>query len=80
MNPIDAEFMRQHFTLVHVTDKPAPQAHPLDPQDLREILAALVSGAARLRGQRCEFSDKRQAHDLDHAAHIVREALEGLDK
>lgn len=76
---IDAEFMRKHFTLVTVTDKPAPQVHPLDPQDLREILAALVSGAARLRGQRCEFSDKRQAHDLDHAAHIVREALERIE-
>lgn len=75
---IDAKFMREHFTLVHVTDKPAAPA--IDPQDLREILAALVSGAARLRGQRCEFSDKRQAHDLDHAAHIVREALERIEQ
>lgn len=77
---LDAEFMRRHFTLVTVTNNPAPQVHPLDPQDLRDILAALVSGAARLRGQRCEFSDNRQAHDLDHAAHIVREALERIEK
>ena len=77
---IDAEFMRKHFTLVTVTDKPAPQGVHLDPQDLRDILAAITSGAARLRGTRCEFSDKRQAHDLDHAAHIVREALERIEQ
>lgn len=49
---IDAEFMRRHFTLVTVTDNPAPQVHPLDPQDLRDILAAITSAAARLRGPR----------------------------
>lgn len=77
---IDAEFMRKHFTLVTVTDKPAPQVNPLDPEDLREILAAITSGAARLRGNRCQFSDNRAAHSLDHAAAVIREALERIEQ
>ena len=74
---IDAEFMRKHFTLVTVTDRPAPAGIRLDPEDLREILATLTSGAARLRGTRCEFSDKRAAASLDFAAALITEALEG---
>lgn len=77
---IDAEFMRQHFTLVTVTDKPAPQVHPLDPQDLRDILAAITSAAARLRGTRCPFSDTRAAGELDYSAAVIREALERIEK
>ena len=77
---IDAEFMRKHFTLVTVTDKPAPQVHPLDPQDLRDILAAITSSAARLRGTRCPFSDNRAAGELDYSAAVIREALERIEK
>ena len=77
---IDAEFMRRHFTLVTVTDNPAPQVHPLDPQDLRDILAAITSAAARLRGTRCPFSDTRAAGELDYSAAVIREALERIGK
>jgi hypothetical protein len=73
---IDAKFMRDHFTLVTITDNPAPQVHPLNPEDLREILEAVKSGAARLRGPRCEFSDKRAAASLSFAAALITEALE----
>lgn len=76
---IDVEFMRKHFTLVTVTDKPAPQVNPLDPEDLREILAAITSGAARLRGPRCEFSDNRAAGELIRAAALITEALERIE-
>ena len=77
---IDAEFMRQHFTLVTVTDNPAPQGVHLDPQDLRDILAAITSAAARLRGTRCPFSDKCAAGELDYSAAVIREALERIEK
>ena len=76
---IDAKFMRDHFTLVTITDNPAPQVHPLDPEDLREILAAITSGAARLRGPRCEFSDNRAAGSLTYAAALITEALERIE-
>lgn len=76
---IDAEFMRRHFTLVTVTDKPAPQGVHLDPQDLRDILAAITSAAARLRGTRCPFSDNRAAGELDYSAAVIREALERIE-
>jgi hypothetical protein len=61
---IDAQFMRDHFTLVTVTDKPAPA---IDAEILADILAEMKSAAARLRGVRCEFSDKRAAAALDRA-------------
>lgn len=76
---IDAKFIRDHFTLVTITDNPAPQVHPLDPEDLREILAAITSGAARLRGPRCEFSDNRAAGSLSRAAALITEALERIE-
>lgn len=77
---IDAKFMREHFTLVTVTGKPAkPAGVHMDPEDLREILEALTSGAARLRGERCAFSDNRAAWSLSAAAAIVSEALEGVE-
>jgi hypothetical protein len=76
---INAKFMRDHFTLVTITDNPAPQVHPLDPEDLREILAAITSGAARLRGVRCEFSDNRAAGELIRAAALITEALERIE-
>lgn len=78
---IDAEFMRRHFTLgQNFTDNPAPQGVHLDPQDLREILAAITSAAARLRGTRCQFSDNRAAGELDYSAAVIREALERIEK
>lgn len=64
MTKFNAEFMRQHFTLVTVTDKPAPA---IDPEALAEILEAMKSAAARLRGPVCEFSSKRAAAALDRA-------------
>lgn len=73
---IDAKFIRDHFTLVTITDTPAPQVHPLDPEDLRYILEAITSGSARLRGPRCEFSDNRAAWALTSAAALITEALE----
>jgi hypothetical protein len=75
---IDAKFMREHFTLVTITDNPAPQVQPLDPEDLRYILDAVKSGAARLKGPRCEFSDKRAAASLTYAAALITEALERI--
>lgn len=69
---IDAEFMRDHFTLVTVTDKPAPA---IDPEILAEILAEMKSAAARLRGVRCELSDKRAAAALDRARMDLIESL-----
>lgn len=72
MNPINAQFMRDHFTLVTVTDKPAPR---IDPEALAEILAAMDSAAARLRGTRCDMSDKRAAGELSRAAAELRESL-----
>jgi len=77
---IDADFMRKHFTLVTVTDRPAPAGVRLDPEDLRDILAAITSGAARLRGTRCPFSDNRAAGELDYSAAVIREALERIEK
>jgi hypothetical protein len=73
---IDAKFIRDHFTLVTITDNPTPQVHPLDPEDLRYILDAITSGSARLRGPRCEFSDNRAAWALTSAAALITEALE----
>jgi CTP:molybdopterin cytidylyltransferase MocA len=67
---IDAKFMRDRFTLVTVTDTPA-----LDPQTLAEILEAMKSAAARLRGPRCEFSDKRAAASLERARLDLIDAL-----
>ena len=64
MTKFNAEFMRQHFTLVTVTDKPAPA---IDPEALAEILEAMKSASARLRGPACEFSSKRAAAELDRA-------------
>jgi hypothetical protein len=39
----------------------------LDPEALAEILEAMKSAAARLRGPVCEFSSKRAAAALDRA-------------
>lgn len=65
---INAQFMRDHFTLVTVTDKPAPAPAPaIDADALGEILAEMKSATARLRGVRCELSDKRAAAALDRA-------------
>jgi hypothetical protein len=72
MNPINAQFMRDHFTLVTITEKPAPV---IDPETLAEILEAMQSAAARLRGPRCEFSDKRAAASLERARYDLRDAL-----
>lgn len=72
---IDADFMHKHFTLAHVTDKPVPQ---VDPEQIEWILEAMVSAAARLRGTRCELSDKRAATALACAAAELREQLKGI--
>lgn len=45
---IDAEFMRQHFTLVTVTDKPAPQGVQMDPEDLQKALGEAVAQIEQL--------------------------------
>lgn len=39
----------------------------IDPEALAEILEAMKSAAARLKGQPCEFSNKRAAAALDRA-------------
>jgi hypothetical protein len=72
MNPINAQFMRDHFTLVTVTEKPAPA---LDPETLADILEAMKSAAARLRGPRCEFSNKLAAASLERARLDLIDAL-----
>lgn len=72
MNPINAQFMRDHFTLVTVTEKPAPT---IDPETLAEILEAMKSAAARLRGPVCEFSSKRAAASLERARFDLIDAL-----
>jgi hypothetical protein len=38
-----------------------------DPEALAEILEAMKSATARLRGPVCEFSSKRAAHALERA-------------
>ena len=73
MNPIDAEFMRKHFTIVN--DKPA---HQVDPEQIEWILEAMVSAAARLRGQRDTLADGMAAADLASAAAELREQLKGI--
>jgi hypothetical protein len=72
MNPINAQFMRDHFTLVTITEKPAPV---IDPETLADILEAMKSAIARLRGPRCEFSDKRAAASLERARLDLIDAL-----
>ena len=68
---IDAEFMRKHFTLVTVTDKPAPA---IDPDTLDWILEALATAADMLK--RDDTLDRRMvAADLACAA-IELKALE----
>lgn len=69
---INAQFMRDHFTLVTITEKPAPA---LDPETLAEILEAMKSAAARLRGPVCEFSSKRAAASLERARLDLIDAL-----
>jgi hypothetical protein len=39
----------------------------IDPEALAEILEAMKSAAARLRGPRCEFANKLAAAELDRA-------------
>jgi hypothetical protein len=75
MNPINAQFMRDHFTLVTITEKPAPAAPTIDPETLAEILEAMKSAAARLRGPRCEFSNKLAAASLERARLDLIDAL-----
>lgn len=77
MNPINAQFMREHFTLVTVTSAPAPS---IDADTLAEILADMKSAAARLRGHRCELSDKRAAAALERARLDLIELTESLIK
>lgn len=72
---INAEFMRKHFTIVNVADKPA---HQVDPEQLEWILDAMASAAARLRGQRDTLADGMAAADLACAAAELREQLKGI--
>lgn len=72
---INAEFMRQHFTVVHVNDKPA---HRVDLEQIEWILDAMVSAVARLRGQRDTLADGMAAADLACAAAELREQLKGI--
>jgi hypothetical protein len=48
----------------------------IDSETLAEILAEMKSGAARLRGVRCEFSDKRMAAGLERVMLELQEAAE----
>lgn len=41
--------------------------HTINPQALDEILEAMQSAAARLRGPICEFSNNRAAAELERA-------------
>jgi hypothetical protein len=47
-----------------------------DPETIAEILEAMQSAAARLRGTRCEFSDKRAAAAIERARLDLIELLE----
>ena len=73
MNPIDAQFMRDHFTLVTVTDKPDGVHVSID--DMRLILEALTHGAGRLKGARDPLADRIVAADLGCTAARVSELL-----
>lgn len=48
----------------------------IDPETLAEILEAMQSAAARLRGPVCEFSNNRAAAALDRARLDLIEILE----
>jgi len=61
MTPLDLQILARAAL---VPARPAPS---MDPEILGEILAEMKSAAARLRGVRCEFSDKRAAAALDRA-------------
>ena len=76
MNPINAEFMRKHFTVIHVGDKPA--APQVDPEQIEWILEAMFSAVARLRGKRDPMADGMAAADLACAAAELREQLKGI--
>ena len=73
MNPINAQFMRDHFTLIHVNDKPDGVHVSID--DMRLILEALTHGAGRLKGTRDPLADRIAAADLGCTAAMVRELL-----
>lgn len=45
----------------------------IDPETLAEIIEAMKSAAARLRGERCELSDRRAAGSLDRARYELVE-------
>jgi hypothetical protein len=47
----------------------------IDPETLAEILEAMKSAAARLRGPVCEFSSKRAAASLERARLDLIDAL-----
>ena len=44
------------------------------------MVLPITSGAARLRGTRCQFSDNRAAGELDYSAAVIREALERIGR
>ena len=76
---IDAKFLRDHFTIVHLNDKPAPAAHHVDPEQIEWILEAMFTAVARLRGKRDPMADGMAAADLACAAAELRELM-GVDK
>lgn len=49
-------------------------------EDLAYILDALKSGAARLKGVRCEFTDKLQIHSMNSAYATLKEAAESAEE
>ena len=55
--------------------EPAPAAPVIDPETLADILEAMKSAAARLRGPRCEFSNKLAAASLERARLDLIDAL-----
>ena len=48
----------------------------IDPQTLAEIIEAMRSAAARLKGPHCQFSNKRAAAELDRARAELEELTE----
>ena len=72
---MDAKFFREHFTHVHVTNKPARQ---VESDQIDWILESMYTAVARLRGRRDATADAIAAADLAAAVLELREQLKGV--